>query len=71
MNKSKVQDLKHGLYRVHWKKKHGGGSSLAAVGTDHKGCRWIAPTNWISGSTCERKVWKSIKRMELIEASRY
>jgi hypothetical protein len=32
-----------GLYRIHWKT---GGSSLAAVGMDHSGARWMAPTNW-------------------------
>jgi Lar family restriction alleviation protein len=32
-----------GLYRIHWKT---GGSSLAAVGMDHSGARWMAASNW-------------------------
>ena len=48
MNYSDVQDMKHGIYRIHWKE---GGSSLAAVGSDHNGFRWFAPTNWISGNS--------------------
>ena len=46
MNYSDVQELKHGIYRIHWKE---GGSSLSAVGSDHNGFRWFSPTNWISG----------------------
>lgn len=41
------EDLKKppfGLYRVYWAD---GGSSIAAIGQDSNGDRWIAPTNWI------------------------
>jgi len=41
----KFNDCPLGLYRVYWES---GGSSLAAIGFDSKGDRWIAPTNWLS-----------------------
>ena len=45
MKKSDVQKIKLGLYEVFWKL---GGSSLAAVGNDPAGNRWLAPVNWVS-----------------------
>ena len=57
--------LKNGLYRVHWKQAHGGGYSLAALGRDGVGTPWLAPVNWISGSTTDRW-WSSVERMELL-----
>ena len=36
-----------GLYRIYWKS---GGYSLASVGYTYNGTRWIAPSNWISGT---------------------
>lgn len=41
----KFNDCPLGLYRVYWES---GGSSLAAIGFDSKGDRWIAPTNWLT-----------------------
>jgi hypothetical protein len=43
MKKKLFNSLKLGVYRVYWKS---GGSSLAAIGQDHAGNRWVAPTNW-------------------------
>ena len=43
MKKKLFNSLKLGVYRVYWKS---GGSSLAAIGQDYAGNRWIAPTNW-------------------------
>lgn len=60
MNKTKVQNLSHGLYRVYWKS---GGTSLASVGSDRNGDRWIAPTNWISGSSTSMSAWNEVESM--------
>jgi hypothetical protein len=61
-----VQKLPHGLYRVYWKGE-GGGSSLAAVGSDRHGRRWLAPTNWITvESTPARNPWRMVEKVELI-----
>ena len=68
MKKAKVQELKHGLYRVFW---DDGGSSLAAVGSMPNGDRWISPTNWVSPGTDSRAIWKGVKKVKLIERSRY
>lgn len=35
---------KAGIYLVHWKS---GGASLASIGCDESGARWLAPTNWL------------------------
>lgn len=68
MNKEEVQKLNHGLYKVKWKKKHGGGSSLASVGSCSNGDRWLACCNWVSGSTNEIEVWEQIKNVKLIKS---
>lgn len=61
MNMQTVKKLSHGLYRIYW--KHGG-SSLAAVGSDASGNRWVAPTNWISGPSIH--CWRSVERAVLL-----
>jgi len=65
MQQHEVQQIKHGLYKIHWKS---GGSSLASVGSFASGQRWFAPTNWINSITEQNAIesWKSIERMELI-----
>lgn len=72
MTKEEVQQLNHGLYKLHWKKKYGGGYSLASVGSLHDGRRWFAPSNWTSSSrfgvVAADKWWKKVKRAELIES---
>ena len=62
MKKEDVQKLNHGLYVIHWKKKSGGGTSLASVGSLRDGSRWFAPTNWISEGKAFGKHWKSVKK---------
>lgn len=47
MKKKLFNNLKLGVYRVYWKS---GGSSLAAIGQDYAGNRWVAPTNWTGES---------------------
>lgn len=57
-----------GLYRMYWKS---GGWSLAAIGMDEKGKRWIACTNWVNPATWERDVINvahDISSISLIEA---
>jgi hypothetical protein len=68
MKKKEVDKLCTGVYKVYWKS---GGCSVAAVGRTHSGKCWIAPSNWTSKNTTglawtERKVWKKVKRVELI-----
>ena len=66
-------DGKHvtpGLYRVFWHADFGGGTSVAAVGSDYHGNRWIAPTNWTSESISPEDIehaWDMIDRVEPIE----
>jgi|GEM_PF-2432932 hypothetical protein len=45
MKKEEFNKLKHGLYKVTWAD---GGESLGAVGSNEKGERWLAPTNWVT-----------------------
>ena len=42
MNKRDVKKLKHGIYVIHWKKSQGGGQSLAAIGSQSTGKKWLA-----------------------------
>jgi hypothetical protein len=69
MNPEDVLKLKHGLYRVFWKPENGGGSSLAAIGSNFNGKRWIAPTNWIRVNDTHDS-WHLVDRVELIEAGK-
>ena len=43
MNQKEVRQLAPGIYRLHWLS---GGESIAAVGVNPNGGRWLAPTNW-------------------------
>lgn len=60
-----IASAEPGLYRVHWAE---GGSSLAAVGMNSDGSRWIAPTNWLSPATqCgPNPWWHAVTRLELV-----
>lgn len=60
MRQSDAKKLGHGVYRIYWKE---GGCSLAAVGSDHRGDRWYAPTNWVSGPSFR---WTPVERVEAI-----
>lgn len=59
-----MSELKNGLFRVYWRS---GGSSLAAIGTKPDGSKWIAPTNWVSGSADFD--WGDILEIESIEVN--
>ena len=72
MTLAEARKLAHGLYRLHWRKKAGGGSSLAVVGSMNSGARWFACANWtgkdgkgIPGSD-NAKSWAMVKKAELI-----
>lgn len=71
MNQDEVRDLQHGLYRVFWKEQFGGGMSLAAVGTNFHGKRWIAPTNWVRLYDADNAhtAWDLIDHVELVETN--
>ena len=52
-----------GIYRVRWRS---GGESIASVGVQSDGDRWIAPANWFKPTTLTRKVAELIESMEKI-----
>lgn len=43
-----IASADHGLYRIYWTD---GSSSLAAIGINPDGSRWIGPTNWVGPAT--------------------
>jgi len=55
-----------GLYKIFWKLEEGGGVSLAAVGNNREGRRWLAPVNWISQGALLEDSIRNIEKMELI-----
>lgn len=61
--------LKHGVYRIYWKN---GGSSLASVGYDHSGRKWMAPCNWINmDKTYIDEHIGDIEKFKLIKENKY
>jgi hypothetical protein len=62
MNKDEIERVKHGLYRIYWSEDPED-LSVCAVGSNEKGLRWYAPTNWISGPSFD---WEKIHHVELI-----
>lgn len=64
MTEIDLKDIEHGLYLLLWA---GGGTSLAAVGSNAKGERWFAPTNWVSGPSYD---WSKVAAVELIPVYR-
>lgn len=67
MKKKQAQQLGHGLCVIHWKEQHGGGSSMASVGSDTKGRRWFAATNWLVVPCFD---WRAVKRVVWVKTSR-
>lgn len=72
MTKQEVQKLDHGLYRIYWKPEHGGGNSLASVGSLHDGSRWMAPTNWTSSNESKKVIgsgdsWDAVQSVRRIK----
>ena len=68
MKLAEARKLKYGVYRIWWKEKCGGGTSLAAVGGTENGTPWLAPTNWIMVLTGNDagKVWRDVESARLI-----
>lgn len=64
MTEIRLKDVEHGLYLIFWKE---GGTSLASVGSNQKGERWFAPTNWIKVPSYD---WKSVAAVEKIPVYR-
>lgn len=66
MKMSDVQNLPPGIYRIFWKT---GGSSLASVGCDKDGKRWLAPTNWLLANNVDltnwHKTWRRVEKAKL------
>lgn len=68
MTRNEVQQLKHGLYVIHWKS---GGASLAAVGSKENGDRWLACCNWVtttenSNNSTNFNIWGHVSKVGLI-----
>jgi hypothetical protein len=66
MNKKTLESMPLGLYRVYWRT---GGISLAAMGQNANGLRWIAPANWLAppdAEKCQAYFRHHISKMELI-----
>lgn len=63
MEQKDVKQLEPGLYRIYWRD---GGSSLASVGMEADGARWLAPTNWVVPATSSqaKKNWQKVVRVE-------
>ena len=60
MKHVKSSEVPPGLYRVYWRS---GGSSLAAVGVDNAGLRWIGACNWVSACAVDgdgNSVWDDV-----------
>ena len=68
MRREDVQELEHGLYRVYWEDSPEAPSSLAAVGSDADGRRWLAPTNWVTvgPQLTQAQQWARVARVERI-----
>ena len=68
-----IKNCKLGLYKIHWKKKYGGGKSLTSIGYTSDGTRWIAPSNWVNtDKTLLTNKWiKKIKKIVLIVENRH
>jgi len=47
VTRAETKRLPHGVYRVYWKPRVGGGMSLGAVGSFQDGSRWLVCTNWV------------------------
>ena len=73
MKMHKVNKLKLGVYRFHWKS---GGTSVAVVGHLHDGERWFACSNWTAENPTNEDVtglvmygskwWSEVRKVELI-----
>lgn len=63
MKNDEIVKLDNGLYEVFWKS---GGSSLAAIGCNRSGARWIAPSNWTNIGTAYYH-WDWVLRVEKID----
>ena len=48
MTEQEFNKLKHGIYRIYW--TNDDSTSVAAIGSDYTGKRWMAPANWTAES---------------------
>ena len=64
MDAHEVAKLPLGLYRIYYKSS---GTSLAAVGNNSAGLRWLAAVNWVSREKNNQRHWDEVDRVEAIE----
>lgn len=62
MSPDEVATVAHGLYRIWWRN---GGVSIGSVGSTASGARWLAPTNWLSGSSGD--AWDAVLRLDRLD----
>jgi hypothetical protein len=65
MTRDQGNALQPGLYILHWTS---GGSSFAAVGQNHYGDTWYAPTNWVMVPSY---YWRDVERVESIGSAAF
>lgn len=69
MDKSQVQQLEPGIYKVYFTQEAGGGSTLAAIGNMEAGFpirtlgKWIAPLTWTKPAL-RAKIWDLVVKVE-------
>lgn len=63
MTDAELCDIEHGLFLLFWKS---GGTSLGAVGSDEKGRRWFAPTNWTDIPSFSWGLVEAIERIPVV-----
>ena len=67
MTDIEFNNIPTGLYKIWWKS---GGCSLASIGQDSDGNRWLAPTNWTFPVQRGVGYASNIYAMESIKVSR-
>ena len=68
MTREEFNELPLGLYKIKWKE---GRCSLAAIGSNSTGDRWLAPCNWVylrASLVPLDETINSIKKVKLIKA---
>lgn len=63
MKMKEFDSINIGLYRVYWKS---GEYSLASIGMDTKGQRWLACANWVSPITWRGDIMKAVRQISSI-----
>src|SRR5690349_5775987 len=63
MNREQVQQLQHGIYVIEWMD---GLLSVAAIGSNRNGDRWIHCSSWVSPESYSQNVWAVVKSATIV-----